>query len=306
MSLGRIVDFYASAITPAMYAILCALGVATVAAVLWRVIQSARPRVMADDLSPTELAYLRSDEAPVVAALAGLRASGRITTDNRVDPTVVAGPESDWFTERVLDHVRDNPAHTVRTLIAATRADLPALEKRLCERGLMRSAAERAHIRWGVLPALLMLAGGVAYCAHQVWMPPTGPEVAAILMLTVVLIPYAVIVAPALLTVDRRMRAGRRVLKAQRRRLDYLGPAQRPAFATYGPAAVAMSAALFGPAALWSVDSDYATSVEVSGDADGGDGGGCGASCGGGGDGGGGCGGCGGCGGGGGGGGCGG
>ncbi|HTM83346.1 MAG TPA: TIGR04222 domain-containing membrane protein, partial [Mycobacterium sp.] len=64
--------------------------------------------------------------------------------------------------------------------------------------------------------------------------------------------------------------------------LAYLEPAKRPAFATYGPAAVALSAALFGTGALWAVDSDYSSAVELAEDSgSGSDGAGCGAFCGG-------------------------
>ena len=297
MSLDRIIDFYAGSITGLMYGILAALVAATAFALLWRFIMPSRRPVVTEQISPTELAYLRSDAAPVVTALAALRASGRITTDGRVDPSRPAGRESDWFTEQVLRHVANDPEHTVRSLIAASRGELTVLEKRLSDRGLMRSSAERARIRWGTAPALVVVVMGIAVCVYQVMELPARSTTGAILMLTLFLGPYGVVVLPALFSVDRRTRAGRKVLKAQEDQQEFLKPARRPAFATYGPAAAAMSAALFGTGALWAVDPDYATSVGLNGDGDGGgDGGGCGASCGGcgGGGGGGGCGGCGG------------
>lgn len=299
MSLDRVIDFYTSSLTGFHYGLLAAVCASTVFALVWRFVPPARPAIAADGVSATELAYLRSDSAPVVTALAGLRASGRIAADGRVDPCVPAGPESDWFTERVFQRVAAKPEHTVRSLIAASRGDLPILEKRLCDRGLMRAAAERARIRWGAAPALVAVAMGIAFCLYQAMHLPGRHNTGSIAMLMLFLLPYSAAVLPFLFSVDRRTRAGRKALKAQQRRLRYLRPDQRPAFATYGPAAVAMSAALFGPAALWVIDSDYATAVELNGDGDGGgDGGGCGASCGGDGGGGGGGGGCGGCGGG--------
>ncbi len=130
--------------------------------------------------------------------------------------------------------------------------------------------------------------------------PLSGPgiDVASIMFVAIPTVCVAVGVLPSLLDVNRLTWAGRRRLAAEQKRLSYLEPKKRPAFATYGPAAVGMSAALFGTGALWAVDSEYSSSVELAGESSSGDG--CGASCGGDGGGGGcggGCGGCGGCGG---------
>ncbi|KWX62186.1 hypothetical protein ASJ79_29560, partial [Mycobacterium sp. NAZ190054] len=272
-------DFYLSSLSGWMYGILAALVATTAFAVVWRFLTPARRPAVTDGITATELAYLRSDAAPVVTALAGLRASGRIKADGRVDHSVPAGPESDWFTERVLSRVAGDQHHTVRTLIDACRGDLPVLEKRLCERGLMRSAAERTRIRWGAVPALVTVAVGAACCVYTITQNPARSNIGAILLVGVVLGPYAAAVLPSLFSVDRRTRAGRRFLNAQQRHQKYLKPSRRPAFATYGPAAVAMSTAMFGTGALWAVDPGYADSVGLNGDADGS--GGDGASCGG-------------------------
>lgn len=298
MSIDKIIDFYLGPMNAATYGILAALAATTVFALVWRFVTPSRPPVVTDGISTTELAYLRSDTAPVVTALAVLRASGRITADGRVDDSVPAGPQSDWFTERVLQRVADDPGHTVRTLIAASRGDLPDVEKRLCERGLTRSAAERSRIRWGAIPALVTVVVGLAFSLYTIMRGPASSHVGAHVLTLLILVPYTAAVLPSLLSVDRRTRAGGKVLRAQQKQQEFLKPSRRPAFTTYGPGAVAMSTALFGTAALWAVDPDYATSLELNGDADGGggDGGSCGASCGGcgGGGGGGGCGGCGG------------
>src|SRR5688572_7650263 len=129
MSFQSIMDYYISSISGWMYAAVGLLAVTTIFAVVWRFFASEHPPTVTDGLSATELAYLRSDAAPVVTALATLRACGRITAEGRVDPRVPAGPESDWLTERVLQRVAADPAHTVRTLMAASRGDLPVLEK---------------------------------------------------------------------------------------------------------------------------------------------------------------------------------
>jgi uncharacterized protein (TIGR04222 family) len=285
------------------YGYLVVLAATAVFAVVWRIATTPCRRAVTEPISATELAFLRSDVAPVVTALAGLRAAGRITRNRRVDRAVQAGPEMDPFTDQVLEQVATDSKHTVSGLFDASQGDLLALERRLSRRGLVRTRAERARMRWGTAPSVLVLALGVGYCVYlgiALFDHPDGAVRFAAACVATVL--YATVMLPLLLTVNRLTRAGRRLLEAEQERLSYLKPSERPAFATYGPAAVALSVALFGTGALWAIDADYCTSVDLAGDSSGGtDGAGCGASCGG--DGGGGCGGggcgggCGGCGG---------
>ncbi|MEV0672385.1 TIGR04222 domain-containing membrane protein [Mycobacterium sp. NPDC050441] len=286
---------------------LAALVAAAVFAVLWRTATAPRRPASQDPISPTQLAYLRSDIAPVVAALAGLRASGRITGNGRVDRAVPAGPEDDRFTEQTLARVASDADHTVPSLYADSGDDLAALEKQLSERGLLRSQSERTRMRWGTAPSFVVLAIGIGYCVYLATHAEDHPSyVVPLVVLILATVGYSVAVLPRLLTVDRLTRAGRQRLAAEQGRLAYLNPAERPAFETYGPVAVALSVAVFGTGALWAVDSDYSSSVQLAGESSGGgdgggsggsgascggDGGGCGSGCGGG------CGGCGGCGG---------
>lgn len=304
MWINDIIESYLDSMTDTAYGLLAALALATVYAVAWRLVTTPRRPAMTEPITATELACLRSDVAPVVTALAGLRASGRITVNRRVDRAVPAGAESDWFTEQILQMVADDPKHTVSSLLDASRGDLLALEKRLTARGLMRSPAERTRMRWGAAPAIMVMAAVIGYCVYLLTELSGHVEnVVPVMTLVPLTVCYGLVVLPHLVRVNRATTAGRALLGAQQQRQAYLAPAQRPAFATYGPAAVAMSAALFGTAALWAIDADYSSTVELAGgSSDGGaDGGSCGASCGGdgggGGCGGGGCGGCGGCGG---------
>lgn len=300
MSIGDWIEGYTGAMTGGAYGYLAGLATTAVCAVVWRLVTTPRRRAVTEPISATELAYLRSDVAPVVAALAGLRASGRITGRGRIDRAVPVGPETDRFTGQVLKRVGTDPEHTVPSLYSASQDDLAALEDRLSARGLMRSRAERARMRWAAAPSILMVALGVGYCVYLITqLSDHSDYVTSLVVLVTATVFYGLVVLPRLLTVDRLTRAGRRLLAAEQKRLAYLEPAKRPAFATYGPAAVALSAALFGTGALWAIDADYSTSVQLAGSSSGGgpDSAGCGASCGG--DGGGGCGGgCGGCGGG--------
>lgn len=283
------------------YWYLGALISTVVFAVVWRV--KTDPRRPADTaaLSVTELAFLRSQVAPVVTALAGLRAGGRIGADGRPDPTVCA-TTTDTFSERVFAHVSTNPGHTVASLVRACRHDLAAMENNLASRGLVRTESERMRMRLGVLPSVAVTAGGIALVVHGVVELPVRAVERDAVVIPVILFPTllcAVLVAPALLTVKRLTRAGRELLIAEQKKLSYLAPAKRPAFGTYGPASVAMSAALFGTGALWLCDPAYATAVDLAGSSNHGGGSSCGgSSCGGDGGGGGGCGGCGGSGGG--------
>lgn len=282
--------------TGSTYGYLGALAAAAVFAVAWRIVTSPRRRAVTEPISATELAYLRSDVAPVVTALAALRGNGRITADRHVDRAASAGPHADRFSEQVLERAAADPEHTVPSLYAASQDDLAALEERLSVRGLTRTRAERIRIRWGTAPAIAVMAIGVGVFVYQATHLSDRPDqivpFAVMVLATAV---FGVLVVPRLLRVDRLTRAGRRLLAAEQERLSYLEPAKQPAFDTYGPAAVAFSVALFGTGALWAVDGDYSTAVELAGGSSGGGGGGGGASCGG--DGGGGCGGCGGCGG---------
>ena len=290
MPIDRIIEFYTGSMSGTLYGLLAALAGTIAFAVAWRIIITAGRRSVTEQPTATALAYLRSDAAPVVAALAGLRASGRVTEDGRVDRAVPAGPESDWFVERVLQRIADTPGHTVQTLIDESRGDLLVLEQWLSDRGVMRSAAQRAGIRWGAVPALVVLAMVIGYCGYVLTRLPEQFSAGAWLTLAV-FVPVALVTLMCLFSVGKRTRTGRRLLTAQQHRLDFLRPSRRPAFATYGPAAAAASAALFGTAALWALDPGYATSVALNGDADGsgagcggtscgGDGGGCGGGCG--------------------------
>lgn len=298
MSIGALLDRYAEAITVQGYGYLLALAATVVFAVAWRTAWAPRRPAVTEPISATELAFLRSEIAPVVTALASLRAVGRITTTGLVD-RAVRTRETDPFTERVCKRVAADSGHTVPGLYAASRRDLAALESHLSERGLVRTRAERALMRWGTAPSIAVMLVGIGYAIYLMTAfseHPVHPVTFTAVVVATIL--YAAIVLPALLQVNRLTRAGRRLLAARQKGLAYLEPARRPAFETYGPAAVAMSVALFGTGALWLLDAGYSGSVHLAGSAatagddggsscggsscgDGGGGGGCGGGCGG-------------------------
>ncbi|OKH71507.1 hypothetical protein EB74_25410 [Mycobacterium sp. SWH-M5] len=291
-------EFYGRAVAEWGNRYLVALALAATFAVIWRIVMTPRKPATAEQISATELAFLRSDVAPVVTALASLRATGRVTSSRKVDHGV-RDTDIDGFTGQVLRRVTGDPRHTVAGLCRASKDDLVALEEQLGERGLVMTRQQRTRIRWGVAPSIVVMLLGVGYGTHLVTRLADDPDLTVTFMVVVfATVLYGVFVLPWLLQVKRLTPAGRRLLAGERKRMAYLHPAKSPAFETYGPSAVALSVALFGAGALWVVDGSYADAVQAPGVAGGPDGGGgCGASCGGG-DGGSGCSSCGGCGGG--------
>jgi len=302
MSIEKMFERYVESMPAGVSWYLIALTATAVFAVVWRIATTPRRPVTTDPLSATELAFLRSEVAPVVTVLTALRAGGQITTSGHLGRPA-RGAAADWFSEQVLRRVAADPRHTVADLVKAARPDLDGLEHQLSSRGLMRTQAELGRMRVGSVPAVMVTISGIVYAIYLL-VHLVGGQRELTPALTVVIVStllYATVVLPALLVVNRLTREGRRVLTAQEKNLSYLDPAKRPAFGTYGPGAAAMSAALFGTGALWLLDRDYAAAVELAGDASSGGGASCGGSSCGDGGGGGGCGsggGCGGCGGG--------
>lgn len=301
MSIEETFGRYAGAITVQGYGYLLALAATLIFAMVWRMAWAPRRPAVAEPISATELAFLRSEIAPVVTALAGLRAGGRITESGLVD-RAVRTRETDPFTERVLKRVAADSGHTVLGLYADSRGDLAALESHLSGRGLVRTRGRRALMRWGTAPSITVMLAGIGYALYLLTTFSEQPiHTVTFTAVAVATALYVTIALPGLLRVNRLTRAGRRLLAAQQEGLAYLEPARRPAFETYGPAAVAMSVALFGTGALWALDAGYSSSVELAGSSAAAGGGGSGSTCGGSscgdGGGGGGCGGCGGCGG---------
>jgi len=289
-------EFYRRAVTDVGNGYLVALGAAALFAVVWRIALTPRQRGEVGPVSATELAFLRSEVAPVVTALASLRATGRVTSSRKVDHKVRTR-EIDGFTASMLRRVGGDPIHTVPRLYRTSRADLNAMREQLGERGLVTTPAQRRQIRLGVAPSIVVMLFGVMYGVYLVTQFARDPDLGFTFgVMVVATVLYGLAVLPWLWQVRRLTPAGRRLLAQERRRLAYLDPAKRPAFETYGPAAVALSVALFGAGALRAVDGSYADAVQAPGVAGGSDGGGGCASCAGG-DGGDGCSGCGGCGG---------
>ncbi|BDH57486.1 TIGR04222 domain-containing membrane protein [Tsukamurella sp. PLM1] len=286
---------------------LCALIGAAAFAAAWRFVVTPRRAVVSTPpLTVPQIACLRSWRAPLVAAMAQLRADGHLDADGRLDPAKPLPPGTDAFTRHMLRRL-DRSVFSVDQLLYDELAPLGALEDELARRGYLHTSAEKWRIRFGAAPLTALCVAGVL--AAPIVLAARGvPADRAIVGFTVPAVVAAVVVLPWLWHAPRTTAAGQRAFAEQRERAAYLAPRTRPAFTTYGAGAVGLSVALFGTAALWQFDPRYAAAMAVAGGSGdggaggscgsaftcGGDSGGCGSSCGsscGGGGGGGGCGG---------------
>ncbi|MET8234782.1 TIGR04222 domain-containing membrane protein [Micromonospora sp. NPDC005298] len=278
---------------------LVANAVVVAVAVYHRVRLLTGANAAAGPLGAQQLAYLNGGPALAVhAALGGLRGSGaigvgpdrRLLTTGPAPTGLTALDQAIHWAAHQRSRARDLPGEQrVRDALDQLRTDLE-------QRGLLLSPAQRAVVRrWTRVLAALLVLGVVRLFAGLTNGRPVG-----YLLLTL----FGVLAAVLLLwRVPQTTRAGRGVLRDQRRAHTHLDPGSSPAYATYGAAGAAMGVALYGTASLWALDPGFAEQAEVQRQALGGwssgssgtsGGGGCGggSSCGGGGGcGGGGCGG---------------
>ncbi|MFV2020949.1 TIGR04222 domain-containing membrane protein [Micromonospora sp. LOL_023] len=235
------------------------------------------------ELTGTQVAYLTGG-APLAinAALGGLRGAGVIDVGGgralRASGPLPAG--GDELTAAV--HHAAYQQHRVRDLIAdpRVRQSLDRVQDQLEQAGLAMSRQRRVAARW--LGAPLLGLAGIGVLRLIAGLAGNRPVGYLVLLLTLTFFAglwLTVAVPPT-------TRTGRRAVSELRRNHRHLSPSNRPAYATYGMTGAAMGVALFGTAALWTMDPGFAeaASIERTATTGGGDGGG-------------GCGGCGGCGG---------
>ncbi|WDZ84176.1 TIGR04222 domain-containing membrane protein [Micromonospora cathayae] len=258
-----------------------------------------------DQLGPQQVAYLNGGaRLALYSAIGALRSVGAIGADqHRLLRATGPLPAGATPLDQAVHHAagrgartRDLPRdHWVSTALDQLRQDLE-------NRGLALSAEQRRSARLGPFLLLVLLAVGVLRLIAGLG---NGRPVGLLLVSLLVL---GVVFVVQMARVPHRTRAGRQALSSLRTHYRYLAPASAPAYGTYGAAGAAMSVAVFGAAALWTLDPAFAAEAEIQrnaaassgssyGDGGGGDSGGSGDSGGGDSGGGGGCGG-GGCGGG--------
>jgi uncharacterized protein (TIGR04222 family) len=213
------------------------------------------------ELAPVQLGYLRNGHGPaVVAALAGLRMRGLVCAETEPGAPAALGARSavlDPFLTEVRALVESDGDLGVTGLAGRMKPRLRALERELIAHGLHTSRAHRWMMRVAATPAVLVVMGGFPFQMAARSGAGIGwfwVECAAL-----------VLVCVFTLQVPRSTPAGDAVLAAATQRWDFLKPSRRPAFATYGPDAAALSEALFGGAALWSRDPEFAERFRVGG-----------------------------------------
>ncbi|CAM3387557.1 TIGR04222 domain-containing membrane protein [Tsukamurella hominis] len=261
--------------TESRWFLYCLLG-GIAFALTWRFLTAVRrPVVEHPPLTVAEIACLRSWQAPLVATMGLLRAGGHLDADGRADPAQPLPPATDEFTRRML-HRLDGSQFSVNLLLHDQLVPLRDLEDGLARRGYLRTSGERWRTRFGAVPLAAVVVAGIV-CTPVLALTGRHPVEAAVMSFLVPSVLTAVFLVPPLMSVPRTTRAGKRLLAAEQARASYLKPALRPAFATYGAAAVGLSVALFGTAALWQIDPRYAAAMAVAG---GTGSGGAGSSCG--------------------------
>jgi uncharacterized protein (TIGR04222 family) len=260
------------------------------------VIRSGRGRGSARELHPYEVAYLIGGRRRAVAtAVAGLHVDGAIETFSR-RLCATAAPETmrtplDIAVHDAISSARANTARTLETADDVRRA-LDGIRDGLVRDGLAPGPRELSRSRLAaLLPVALLCVGLARLVAGAANGRPVG-------VLVVIMFALGMAIVVMLANAQKALRSGTSAVKAARARYGHLAPSMSPAWQTYGAPGAALGVALFGMAALTSIDpqfaaasglrSHFATSSASSGSPGGGGGGG---GCGGGGGGGGGCGG---------------
>jgi len=287
---------------PAFLVLYGTVIVATVilSAIHRRVLFAGTPGATIDRLGPQQVAYLNGgDHLAVYASLGGLRGAGAIA-GGPGKTLYQSGPMPAGVTP--LDTAIYNAAgRRIRSrdlagdqwVVAAVRQLREGLEAQ----GLAVAPGKVQTARLWSLAGLALVVAGVGRLTDGV---RNGKPVGFL----VVAIAVAVLLTIFLLTRKRRATyAAAKGVTTLRKQHAYLAPQESPSYATYGATGAAMGVALYGTAAIYTMDPAFAADAEIqrisstggtSGGSDGGGGSSCsgGSSCGGGGGcGGGGCGG---------------
>jgi uncharacterized protein (TIGR04222 family) len=214
----------------------------------------------------------------VVAALAGLRAAGAVTSQSKhlsVTGTVAPGPSA--LTWAVYQAAQRGARASTLTADPYVRPVLADMHDTLVRRGWLLSASRRAAIRMRALFVFAVVAVGVArLIAGAANDKPFG----FLIITTGVIAVFGL----ALLNAPRTSRAAQRRLNQMRANNNHLHPRSAPALATYGAPSAALAVGLFGAAALWAYDPAFAEDADLAmrttSSGDGGGSGGCGSSSG--------------------------
>jgi len=221
-------------------------------------------RAVGERLAPADAAYLRGGRsAAVLCAIAGLRARGillapgrrKLATSRSSIPGEVSGLE-----RAVHEAVRRREPYRRIGMAPGVRGQLDAVEAKLIDTGLLRSATDRTVLRGFGLAMLAVLAVGIARLVAGIGnQKPVGYLILTLIGFTGVLIWFHYLIRRS-----HRTRFGNQVLNYLNSRYVHLAPSHHPSWRANGAEAAAMSAAMFGAAAIYASDPAFATRIGVS------------------------------------------
>ncbi|GLW64459.1 hypothetical protein Arub01_27030 [Actinomadura rubrobrunea] len=242
-----------------VFALLGVLSVVGAAVVRFRLRRGHPPT---RPLHPYEVAYLTGGGRHVIAAvLMSLRLDGAVRAADRGGDLYVTGDRraADTPLDRVVhEAVRTRQARTVAGVAqhAEVKKAIQELRDGLVAQGMVIDERRRRLARRAAWPLVAIILVGVARLVQYLLDDPPGAPVAAIMIfpvIVVLLLLYGVLAGHA-----EQTRAVKAALRETRDRHAHLDPRMSPAWATYGIPAAAMGVALFGTAALMSIDPAFA------------------------------------------------
>lgn len=238
------------------------IGLVWVSVILARRWLSTHARYRGEPLDqhPYLVAYLHDQtELTLLAALSALRVAGLVSTKGGK----IVAHDSDTTTDRhpleraILEELARSPAGRVELQRRArVRAVFTKLRGWLQREGLFALDVNRGRARWCALATVPVVALGVVRLADGV----NAHKPVLFLLLSIM---AAVILGIVLWSWEERRLHPLRDIELTRLRHThaYLGPDYHPSWTAYGPQAAALAVALFGAAALWQADPEFAFSL---------------------------------------------
>lgn len=247
---------------PAFLVLYCTVIVATLilSAIHRRVVFAGTPGAAIDRLGPQQVAYLNGgDHLAVYSSLGGLRGAGAIA-GGPGKTLYQSGPMPAGVTP--LDTAIYNAAgRRIRSRELAgdqwVTAAVRQLRDGLEAQGLAVAPGKVQTVRLWSLVGLALIVTGFGRLVDGV---QNGKNVGFL----VVALAVAVLLTIFLLTRKRRATyTAAKGLTTLRKQHAYLAPQQSPSYATYGATGAAMGVALYGTAAIYTMDPAFAADAEI-------------------------------------------
>jgi uncharacterized protein (TIGR04222 family) len=223
---------------------------------------AVRGRPAQRELHPYEAAYLVGGRARVIAAALAALFSAKVINavgGGRLqiiaEPRMTLSPLDDAIVRAIGQGMNTN----VRTLPLhpGVRQALDDLEDGLVQAGLATGPGERARARFAALPLALLFAVGAA----RVWAGVQNGKPVTLIVFAMIMV--GLVWLGLVITTPQLTGSGQKALRAARIRSRVLSPSMSPSWATYGPTGAALGVALFGGAALYSLDPAFAQASEM-------------------------------------------